>query len=168
MEPTAACAYFPKHRLHVLAGLDPELRTLPLPAFGNTEIDFSQAVLVFAGNHPIENAALRTRLRQITFGPLGAAQRTSIARACLSEELSNHHRLGEACTLRIGAAMEQLLPKLVQCDMDAQNAGARILKGALRAVFGHIRDVVMDGQEPVEATVQERMRDLFAQWGAGA
>ncbi len=129
--------------------LDPERKAIRLKGLG-IEIDFSRATVIFAGNHLLEDSALRSRLPSIYFGQLGITEKSASAREAFAKTLTELSDVFLAEDVdQIQVEFERYLDAIVLADLE-RNPGARIIKGVVRDVLNYIRVQVLN-REIVDA-----------------
>ena len=114
--------------------LDPQARTLRIKALGGAHIDISRATFVFAGNEPILDRALRSRLTTLTFGAIDRSNREKVLDEAV-EEFVESRLFSESSSKQLLVAMlNAAKAEILAVDLKAAHPGVRILIGAVKHV----------------------------------
>lgn len=108
--------------------LDPDNLALRLRGLYDLRLDFSRATVVLAGNAFLEDAALKSKLKQIVFEPLTRTQKSRILRDTVWDEVYNNNaRLRPTIRQALAESMDRFTPILMEIERKRQVPGARHL-----------------------------------------
>ena len=143
--------------------LDPERRHLPIPALDGFELPFDRATLIFAGNTPIRDAAVRSRVSQLNFGPLAPEKKRQVLRAKLDEQLQALQRLPAALVRQLRDEAVSYLDQIMAEDARLQIDGVRIAEHVIADLLNYLRDLKLTGEVGTTDHVHAFLRRSFQQ-----
>lgn len=118
--------------------LDPQTKSLQLNGLG-IELDLSRATIIFAGNLPLTDPALLSRVPQIVFGKLGKTEKRVAAQNQLDNELSKTSEMfNQEMVNQIRITVLNKLDFILAED-DLRSDGARNLQGVIKELVSYIR-----------------------------
>lgn len=122
--------------------LDTEQKTLKLPGLG-VSIDTSRATYLFAGNYPITNEALLSRIDQIHFETLTRTEKMTAAKYALDDNTKDLSVfLSDEDLNFVKFTASRFLDYILDED-EKRNPGARIIQGVIKDLVGSIRLIMI-------------------------
>ncbi len=143
--------------------LDPDLKSLSLEPMTASPIDFTKATIIVAGNYPITDEALRSRIKQIEFPSLP----TDAKRLVVAEELKNclklHSRLDDDLKKAIAELVNGSLDAIMRLDEETKNPGVRVTQEVVRDLVAYVREQILSGETPTVGSLETLIESAFRQ-----
>ena len=148
--------------------LGSEAFAIKLKALGpGVEVDVSRAVIIFAGNAPLNDPALMSRIPTLSFGPLVGSIRHKIANSHGMKAIAMDFGLPPAIQAEVARRFVASGDRLRLYDENCGVPGVRVLKQAVDGLIAHLVQGVVLGQNFDESEIASVLDTIGATFTSG-
>ena len=134
--------------------LDTDTKSLMLKGLG-ISVDTSRATYIFAGNYPITNKALLSRMNQIYFKDLSRAEKMVAAQLALNQSLDESSVLLSDKDFKFVKETSERYLEYILDEDEKRNPGARIIQSVVRELVGNLRLNLLRKQQGRKSKLDE-------------